>query len=93
MTRDTVLQGGQWYRLRWQIASGALSATLPILARFLLTNTSFDSGLTASVNAFWGGLIAILLGIFLIRSVGRYPGFERASAIIPGFSVSFGVRI
>jgi lipopolysaccharide/colanic/teichoic acid biosynthesis glycosyltransferase len=93
MTRDTVLQGGQWYRLRWQIASGALSATLPILARFLLTNTSFDSGLTASVNAFWGGLIAILLGIFLIRSVGRYPGFERASAIIPGFSVSFGVLV
>lgn len=93
MVRGSSLQSGQWYRLRWQIVSGLIAATLPILARFLLSDYYLDHGFNASVNAFWGGLIAILLGIFLIRNVGRYPGVERASAIIPGFSVSFGILV
>lgn len=38
-------------------------------------------------------MVAIFLGIILIRSVGRYPGVEKAAAIIPGFSVSFGVLV
>ena len=50
-------------------------------------------GLNASVNAFWGGMAATLLGILIIRNVGRYPGVEKASAIIPGFSVSFGILV
>lgn len=93
MTRESALQSSQWHRLRWQIVSGMIAATLPIITRFLLIDHSFDQGLNASVNAFWGGLIAILLGILLIRNVGRYPGVERASAIIPGFSVSFGMLV
>lgn len=93
MTRESALQSGQWYRLRWQIVSGAVAAILPILARLVLIDQSFDQGFNASVNAFWGGFIAILLGVFLIRNVGRYPGVERASAIIPSFSVSFGILV
>ncbi|QPQ54420.1 sugar transferase [Allosphingosinicella flava] len=45
------------------------------------------------MNTFWGGAIAIAAGIFLIRNVGRYPGVEKAAAIIPGFSVTFGLLI
>lgn len=93
MTRESALQSGQWYRLRWQIVSGAVAAILPILARLILIDQSFDQGFNASINAFWGGFIAILLGVFLIRNVGRYPGVERASAIIPSFSVSFGILV
>lgn len=91
--RETTLQSNQWYRLRWQIASGVVAATLPIATRLLLIDHSFDQGFNSSVNAFWGGIIAILLGIFLIRNVERYPGVERASAIIPSFSVSFGILV
>lgn len=87
------MQSNQWYRLRWQIASGVVAATLPIATRLLLIDHSFDQGFNSSVNAFWGGIIAILLGIFLIRNVERYPGVERASAIIPSFSVSFGILV
>lgn len=93
MTRDSVLQNGQWYRLRWQIASGIIAATLPFIVRMLLVDNFLEEGLTAAVNAFWGGLIATMFGVFLIRNIGRYPGVERASAILPGFSVSFGVLI
>lgn len=93
MTRESALQSGHWYRLRWQIVSGAVAAILPILARVLLIDQSFDQGFNASINAFWGGFIAILLGVFLIRNVGHYPGVERASAIIPSFSVSFGILV
>lgn len=93
MTKESALQSGQWFRLRWQIASGLIAATLPIVARLLLIDHSLDRGFNALVNAFWGGLIAILLGIVLIRNVGRYPGVERASAIIPSFSVSFGILV
>lgn len=93
MTRETALQSNHWYRLRWQIVSGLVAATLPFITHFLLIGDSLAQGFNSSVNAFWGGLIAILLGIFLIRNVGRYPGVERASAIIPGFSVSYGILV
>jgi lipopolysaccharide/colanic/teichoic acid biosynthesis glycosyltransferase len=93
VTQESALQRNHWYRLRWQIVSGLIAATLPIIARLLLIDHSLEQGFNALVNAFWGGLIAILLGILLIRNVGRYPGVERASAIIPGFSVSFGILV
>src|SRR3546814_13785280 len=75
------------------MVSGVVAATLPIVARILLIDHSPGQGLNASPNAFWGGLVAILLGILLIRNVAGYPGVERASAIIPGFSVSFGILV
>lgn len=93
MMRKSALQGSRWYRLRWQIALGVIAATLPLVARFVLIDPRFDQDLNASVNAYWGGFIAILFGIFLIRNVGRYPGVERVSAIISGFSVSFGILV
>ena len=93
MARGAALRSSHWYRLRWQIVSGTIAATLPLLVRILLTDHSLHHGFNASVNAFWGGSVAILLGIFLIRNVGRYPGVERASAIIPSFSVSFGILV
>lgn len=73
---------------------GLVAAALPPLTRIILFG--FDEaarGLNASVNAFWGGVAATLLGILIIRNVGRYPGVEKASAIIPGFSVSFGILL
>ncbi|NNM78605.1 polyprenyl glycosylphosphotransferase [Sphingomonas sp. ID1715] len=54
---------------------------------------SVGEGITATINAMWGGGVAILLGILLIRNVGRYPGVEKAASIIPGFSVSFGILV
>src|SRR3546814_15729581 len=64
-----------------------------MVARTLLIDHSPGQGFNASLNAFWCGLVAILLGILLIRNVAGYPGVERASAIIPGFSVSFGILV
>ena len=91
MKQSSALQFNHWHRLRWQFISGAVAATLPLVARALIVGDLLTHGLTASVNAFWGGLLAIFLGILLVRNVGSYPGVERASAIISSFSVSFGI--
>ena len=94
MTHSLVSRYSHWHRLRWQMFWGVVAAAIAPLARLALVG--FDNsgqGLVASTNAFWGGLIAIFLGIFLIRNVGRYPGVEKAAAIIPGFSASFGVLV
>lgn len=80
-----------WHRLRWQIFWGLLAAAMPLIIRVLFVGvTASTQGLNASINAFWVGLVAIFLGILLIRNVGRYPGVEKAAAIIPSFSLSFG---
>lgn len=93
MLRESALEGSRWYRLRWQIVFGAIAATLPLVARIVVLGQSAPQGFSASANAYWGGFAAIMLGVFLIRNIGRYPGVERASAIIPGFSASFGILV
>lgn len=94
MTKDIIAQHGHWHRVRWQIFWGLAAAALPPLVRLVLVGfEDAGQGLNASLNAFWGGLAAVFLGIFLLRNVGRYPGVEKASAIIPGFSVSFGTLV
>lgn len=89
-----LLPHSHWHRFRWQILLGFVAAVLPLLGReIVLGSPGFEQGLNASINAFWGGLLAIFLGILLIRNVGRYPGVENTAAIIPSFSASFGILI
>ena len=94
MTQDSYFGQGHWQRLRWQLFWGLTASALPLLVRAMLIGPSaMQEGFVASINAFWGCLLAIVLGILLIRNVGRYPGVEKAAAIIPGFSVSFGILV
>lgn len=94
MTGGIIAEHSHWHRLRWQAFWGVVAAAAPSLAWLLFFGLEdVGQGLNASMNAFWSGLAAIFLGILLVRNVGRYPGVEKASAIIPGFSVSFGVLI
>ncbi len=92
MSEVLLSQHSHWHRLRWQIFWGFLAAAMPLVVRMLIFGVEpTKQGIQDSVTAFWGGMIAIILGIFLVRNVGRYPGVEKASAIIPSFSLSFGV--
>jgi lipopolysaccharide/colanic/teichoic acid biosynthesis glycosyltransferase len=94
MTQNGFSRQSHWQRLRWQVFWGLVAAIAPMLVRPLIVgNLVPEGGIAAAVNAFWGALVAVLLGIYLIRNVGRYPGVEKASAIIPGFSISFGLLI
>lgn len=78
-----------WHRLRWQIFWGIIAAALPVVVRpIFVPDTSH--GVQSSAYAFCGGLAGIFLGILLTRNLGRYPGVEKASAIIPSFSAAFG---
>jgi len=69
---------------------GMVAAILPIIARVIFLPHA-DQGFFVTAYAFWGSLIGIFLGIILARNLGRYPGVEKASAIIPSFSVTFGI--
>lgn len=40
-----------------------------------------------------GCAIATSFGIFLIKSVGKYPGVEETSYIVPGFCASYGLLL
>lgn len=92
MTSNLLFRHSHWHRLRWQIFWGLVAAATPQFARLVVVGLDdAGQGMNSSLNALWGGLAAIFLGILLIRNVGRYPGVERAAAIIPGFSVSFGI--
>lgn len=94
MKQRSLLREQHWQRLRWQLFWGLVAALAPLPVRAIIVGTPVvAAGLVESANAFWGAAIAILLGILLIRNVGRYPGVERAAAIIPGFSVSFGLLV
>lgn len=94
MTKGGFSGPSHWQRLRWQLLWGCVAASVPLLVRSLLVATfEIQQGLLATANAFWGAVAAILLGILLIRNLGRYPGVEKASAIIPGFSISFGIMV
>lgn len=94
MTGSFIAGNNHWHRLRWQAFWGAVAAAIPPAMHLVVFGLSnLGQGLNSAINAFWSGLAAIFLGVLLIRNVGRYPGVERASAIIPGFSVSFGILI
>lgn len=94
MTSASISRQSHWQRLRWQVVWGLVASIFPLAMRFLIVGSSaFEKGLTSSFNAFWCGFVAIFIGIMLIRNVGRYPGVEKASAIIPSFSVSFGMVV
>lgn len=87
---DILSHHSHLHRLRWQIFWGLIAASLPIVARPLSPvqtgQVSWDLA-----HAFWGSITGICIGIILIRNVGRYPGVEKASAIIPSFSAAFGL--
>lgn len=92
MIQNIVHNGIRLHRLRWQASWGILAAIIPISMRLLFFGPMGSARADeATINAFWGGVAAILLGILLIRNIGRYPGVEKAAAIIPGFSISFGI--
>lgn len=81
-----------WHRLRWQIFWGVIAALLPVAVRMAIIPDG-PRGLLSTIYAFWGSLGGIFLGILLTRNLGRYPGVERASAIIPSFSAGFSIII
>ena len=70
------------------VTIGALAVLIAMLTRIALfgTDESFEQVFYAGASAFLGSLI----GALLIENVDRYPGVERASAIVPSFAVAYG---
>ncbi len=82
-----------WYRFRVQAAGGLMAAVLPYLLRLawggpgLLTTDSMPM----LHMTFILSLASIMGGTLILRTVARYPGVEGSAAILPAFSVTFGL--
>lgn len=81
-----------WTRLRFQLAGGMLlAAVLPYVIRYQSLSSAQDADLIN--NTFIGTILAIALGVWLMRNIAIYPGSEALSSTLPSFGVSFGVLI
>ncbi len=81
-----------WARLRFQILGGILiAALLPFVLRLAIYGVSNDLGVLN--NTLIGTILAIVVGAWLMRNVGTYPGAEALASALPSFCVAFGVLL
>jgi len=79
-------------RLRYQLVGGALVAVLlPGIVRTGLDPAIFAA--TSARNTFIGTLIAMLLGVYLLRRMTKYPDVRAISFLLPAFSISYGLVV
>lgn len=76
--------------LRYQLTGTVLlAAVLPYAVRAAAVD---DPRLTAVLNqTFFASVIAIVVGVWLFRSVSDYPGVEASSYILPSFSIVYAL--
>lgn len=93
MAEHILRRHSDWHMLRWSLLCAFLCPTIPYCVR-LLTNPAGDGPDVLNVTLI-GSFVASLIGVFLIRSLSRYPGVQGSVYIIPsflfGFSVAFSV--
>lgn len=84
--------GTQWHRLRVQLAGAILFALVfPwIIARWFFPDFDLSTQLLQTVS---GSAIALLIGTWLFRSLGTYPGVEASSYIVPSFAIAYGLTV
>ena len=76
-------------RVRFQLSGGILCAVLPVAIR---SQFSLDFALRESLNhASLGAVIAIVLGYYLIRRIGFFPGVQMGAQILFAISASFAL--
>lgn len=81
-----------WARLRFQIMGAILiAAVLPCLVRLQIYGISAD--LSVLKNTMIGIAAAIVVGAWLMRNVGTYPGAEAQASALPSFCVAFGILL
>lgn len=57
-----------------------------------LSSRAYESNYLV-ITTLVGCIIATALGVFIVRSVSRYPGVEATAYIVPGFSLSYAILL
>ncbi|MFZ3484832.1 sugar transferase [Sphingomonas sp. 3-13AW] len=84
--------GAGWLRLRYQIGGALIVTLLPFLLLWGLNPKAFvDLDLVLATWAY--GVLAMLLGVALLRSISQYPGVEGSAYTLPAFGISYGVML
>ena len=84
--------GAQWHRLRVQLSGAILFALIfPwIIGRWFFPDFDLSTQLVQTVA---GSAVALLIGTWLFRSLGTYPGVEASSYIVPSFAIAYGITV
>ncbi len=81
-----------WNRLRFQLTGGIIAgAVLPWFVRYQSLSPEQNPALIN--NTFVGTVVAILIGVWLMRNLTIYPGSETLSATLPSFIAGYGILI
>ncbi len=84
------MRRGKYDRLRYQLGGALLlAAVIPFLLRVLAIDSAAQ--MVPVTQAFYGTVLAILIGYALFHNVSAYPGVEKAAYVLPAFSLSFAM--
>ncbi len=91
MTGVRPLQKPFWFRLRFQVLMGILIAAIfPYLVRLSFIGAH---DLHIHNNTLIGTMAAIVIGAWLMRNVGTYPGSEAIANTLSSFFGAFGILL
>lgn len=83
--------GPSWLRLRYQIAGVMIITLVPALLLFLRPAAAGSADLLMTTWAY--GVVAMLVGVALLRSVSQYPGVEASAYVLPSFGISYALML
>ncbi|MDH4742986.1 sugar transferase [Sphingomonas sp. CBMAI 2297] len=79
-------------RIRTQLGVGLILAIIvPAVLRYLMTG--LEPSVQPEQNSLIGSVISIVLGYFVQRRLGVFPGFSSVGYIIPSFSAAFALVV
>ena len=85
-------QDYRWSRMRYQLGGAILLAiALPAAIRYVLL-ASQDSSYQLFVTMA-SSFVAMVLGVWISRSINTYPGVESTSYVVPAIATSYGILL
>jgi lipopolysaccharide/colanic/teichoic acid biosynthesis glycosyltransferase len=82
---------GPLARMRNQLIGAAIIAV--ILPTLIHRAVDFSLSLGSAENTVIGTLIAVVIGLYLLRQLTAYPGVQRFSYVLPSFVAAYGVLV
>ncbi|WP_198158564.1 sugar transferase [Sphingomonas hankookensis] len=78
--------------MRHQVAGGFIVTLLPFILLLSWSDTATTS-FNVVIATWLYSVVAMLVGIMLLRSVSQYPGVEASAYVLPSFGISYGLML
>ncbi|WP_314374149.1 MULTISPECIES: sugar transferase [Sphingomonas] len=86
------LQDHRWSKIRYQLGGGILLAIVtPTIIRYFFM--ADQEGLYQLLFTMICSFLAMLLGVWISRSINTYPGVESTSYVVPAISTAYAILL